>query len=759
LINAIYNTAYVPIQKMQIKASTFTALKSFDDKAPPTLASAWSKDISPITCERICFDLDTTAGFLFIDPTSTIRFMAIPKQVGHDPSPPIVGNMGDDLTQISPCAITVWNEKFIALVASDDVIKFNLPKGTNCPSLTPAPVTQDDATPGYAVHAPITNPGDVLVFSTLPTILPVPYGIPLPNGNFIAKNIFDTFSDTTFPFGKVWMTAMTHIHTYNSGKPLHVHSGLFQASDVIGCPIPDGPLDFAESILATTLAPTIAILQVWDPLYKAAWDHCTKYIPQVTSTKPDPPAPTSPPAPDQELLSALVSALTKSTSTLDTPRATLTEQGKKAEAAIAELKYRLLLSVIADDGTVVHPNLNPSFLECLTASTAHGSTRSFLENLEDFIREQQTPSDDTAEKSFNPLWSYVNLDMKYDRYLATVILNADWFQGHPDTDKMGPSKMASIFAFCAPDTASIEFQLRTAAGLTDNAEHVAGEHASKRQKTTTDILLLNKQHGQGDPLSCVANTFSVLRFMLDSDSPDTQQNTTPVIIRILLAFGKLFREPQFVRWMNFYITAYPWLPHSLIMEIHCSLRPIFQLLSFQGYRRAVQDNRPIDTKVFQDPWDSASATINRLRGSIFANKLGDYSFKPTSYGSAVCPLPKHSKSEQTPATKTPVVKKPLDTNKPKDTKSLSGIVHYTRDGNAPPHCKTVLAKLPNGNLARLCFNHLIEGLYCKNTSNCPFVHINKVSDLDQANKKLFNAWVKDTPNIRFQNTHPPPCCR
>ena len=140
--------------------------------------------------------------------------MAIPKQVGHNPSPPIVGNMGDDLIQISPCAITVWNERFIALVASDNVIKFNLPKGTNYPSLTSTPITQDDPTPGYVVHAPITNPGEVLVFTTLPTILPVPYGIPLLNGNFIAKNIFDPFSDTTYPFGKVWMTAMNaHPHT------------------------------------------------------------------------------------------------------------------------------------------------------------------------------------------------------------------------------------------------------------------------------------------------------------------------------------------------------------------------------------------------------------------------------------------------------------------------------------------------------------------------------------------------------------------
>jgi hypothetical protein len=148
-------------------------------------------------------------------------------------------------------------------------------------------------------------------------------------------------------------------------------------------------------------------------------------------------------------------------------------------------------------------------------------------------------------------------------------------------------------------------------------------------------LLLNKQHGQGDPLSCVANTFAILRFMLNSDTSDANQYTTPVILRILIAFGKLFREPQFVRWVNYYLIAYPWLPHSLIMEIHSALRPIFQLLSYQGYRKAVSDNRPIDTKVFRDPWDSSMATINRLRGNIFANKLADYSFRPTSYGSTV----------------------------------------------------------------------------------------------------------------------------
>ena len=275
----------------------------------------------------------------------------------------------------------------------------------------------------------------------------------------------------------------------------------------------------------------------------------------------------------------------------------------------------------------------------------------FIENLADFTREHQTPTM-MSDKSFNPLWSYVNLDMTYDKYLATVILKADWFQGHPDTDSMGPSKSASVFAFCAPDTTSIEFQLRTAAGLTDNAQHVAGEHASKRQKTSTDILLLNKQHGQGDPLSCVANTFAILRFMLNSDTSDANQYTTPVILRILIAFGKLFREPQFVRWVNYYLPAYAWLPHCLIMELHSSLRPIFQLLSYQGYRKAVAESRPIDAKVFLDPWDSAMATINRrisasidgdfvvfiIGAAAFALQVVSLLFKPRGISAEACTM-------------------------------------------------------------------------------------------------------------------------
>jgi hypothetical protein len=738
--------------------STFSSLRSFDDTAPSILASAWKKDISDVTCERICFDLDTSAGFLFLDPSSTLRFMAIPKQVGHDPTPPIVGNMGDDTKNLSPCTITNWRDMFIALVPDAHVIKFNLTKGSNCPSLTTSPVTPENQTPDFAVLPPIQHPSEALQFALLPTILPVPYGVPLPTGNFLSNAITNTFSAGTYLFGRVWMDAMTQIFATNSGKPFHIHSGLFQADTVIGTAIPDGPKDFSTSNLATNLSPNISVLQVWDPLYRAALDHCTKQVPPATNNTTDlpPPAPTS--TTDPDLISVIVKALSRSISPTenDTPRATLTEQGKKAESAISLLKYRLLLSCVSEDGSVTHPTLNPAFIDCLSSSTAHGATRMFLENLEDFIREHQTPSD--IEQPFNPLMSYVNLDMKYDKYLATVIMNADWFQGHPDTDAMGPSKSASVFAFCAPDTTSIEFQLRTAAGLTDNAQHVAGEHASKRQKTTTDILLLNKQHGQGDPLSCVANTFAILRFMLNSDTSDANQYTTPVILRILIAFGKLFREPQFVRWVNYYLAAYPWLPHSLIMEIHSALRPIFQLLSYQGYRKAVSDNRPIDTKVFQDPWDSAMATINRLRGNIFANKLADYSFRPTSYGSTVCPLPKNQKSEQTPSqqqTKTPIPKKAPDTNRlpspaatPNATSS-TGVVLYTRDGNAPPHCKTVLSKLPNGNLAHLCFNFMVEGLSCKHGPNCRFFHLKKVSDLELANQKLFNAWVKETPTLRF----------
>jgi Zinc finger C-x8-C-x5-C-x3-H type (and similar) len=746
---------------------TFSNLKSFDESAPAILASAWKHGASTLSREKISFDLDTCVGFLFVDPTSSIRFVAVPKQVGYDPTPPIIGNMGDSTDVLSPCSFTTWNETFIALVTTNDVTKFLLSEGTACPYLTTSPVTTENPTPEQAVHAPIQHPGEALRFAILPIFLPVPYGVLIPSGNFAANTLDSSFSDTDYPFGRIWMTAMAHIHSTNAGKPFHLYSGLFQADTVIGTPTPDGPNDFSEYTLATNLSPSISTLQVWDPLYKVALDHCRKCLPLTTTIEtPVPTSLPSPPSTDPDLLAVLVKALTKTISSPDndTPRATLTEQGNKAESAIAQLKYRLLFSCISEDNTINHPSLNPAFTECISAATAHASTRMFIENLADFTREHQTPTM-MSDKSFNPLWSYVNLDMTYDKYLATVILKADWFQGHPDTDKTGPSKSASIFAFCAPDTASIEFQLRTASGLCDNAEHVAGEHASKRQKTTTDILLVNKQHEQPDPLSCIANTYSVLRFMVDPSTSDSCQHTTPVIIRILLAFGNLFREPQFVRWVNYYLIAYPWLPHSLIMELHSALRPIFQLLSYQGYRRAIAENNPIDVKVFQDPWDSASATINQLRGCIFSNKLNHYSFRPTSYGSSVCPLRKQ-KSEQTPSSQQPTkTAPPKKTSDPKksnakdntpNANSSPGILIFTRDGNPPPYCKTIYSKLPNGNLARLCSNFLMQGISCKNGTNCPFVHLSKIGELDKANRALFNTWVKDTPSIKFPPITPTP---
>jgi hypothetical protein len=680
--------------------------------------------------------------------------------------------MGNDTTHISPCTITNWDNSFVALVTEDDLSLFNFVRSSNCPSLTPAPTTPENLTPGFAVHAPIQTPGDALQFTVLPIFLPVPYGVLLPTGNFRDNAFENTFSDATYPLGRVWHQAMTHLHATNEGKPFHLHNGLFNAASVLGTN-DQGTKDFAGYTLATDLSPTVSVLQVWDPLYKVAFDHCNKFTPPPPTIQPNPDQ-QAPTTPDSTLVSALLQALVNNkpnTADQDTPRATLTEHGKKLEATNSMLKTQLLLSYVDADGVLQHPTLNPAFTECILATTSHTSTRLYIENLADFIREHQTPSI-MSEHGYNPLWPYVNLDMMYDKYLATVTMNCDWFQGHPDTDKAGPSKSASVFAFCAPDTASIEFQLRTASGLADHAEHVAGEHASKRQKTSTDILLVNRQHDQGDPLSCIANTFAVIRFMLSQEASDSCQHTTPIILRILMAFGNLFREPQFVRWVNYYLPAYAWLPHCLIMELHSSLRPIFQLLSYQGYRKAVAESRPIDAKVFLDPWDSAMATINRLRGNIFSNKLGDFALRPTSYGSYICPLPKRPKSDHTnttppiknQATKTPSANAkptPKDSAPPSTKQDTSGLVTFVRDGNAPPHCKTILAKLPNGNLARLCSNYIIQGLHCKLGATCPFVHLNKVGDLVKANRVLFSAWVKDTPSLSFPtqtpsgNTTPP----
>jgi hypothetical protein len=134
---------------------TFSNLKLFDESAPAILASAWKQGASTLSREKISFDLDTCLGFLFVDPTSSIRFVAVPKQVGYDPTPPIIGNMGDSTDVLSPCSFTTWNETFIALVTTNDVTKFLLSEGMTCPYLNTSPVTTEDPTPEYAVHAPI----------------------------------------------------------------------------------------------------------------------------------------------------------------------------------------------------------------------------------------------------------------------------------------------------------------------------------------------------------------------------------------------------------------------------------------------------------------------------------------------------------------------------------------------------------------------------------------------------------------------------
>jgi hypothetical protein len=50
----------------------------------------------------------------------------------------------------------------------------------------------------------------------------------------------------------------------------------------------------------------------------------------------------------------------------------------------------------------------------------------------------------------------------------------------------------------------------------------------------------------------------------------------------------------------------------------------------------------------------------------------------------------------------------------------------------------------------------MQGISCKNGTNCPFVHLSKIGELDKANRALFNTWVKDTPSIKFPPITPTP---
>ena len=149
-------------------------------------------------------------------------------------TPPIVGNMGNDLTHISSCSITDWTTSFIGLVTTIHYTNFNLQTGSNCPSLTTAPVTPDDPTPGYAKHAPFQFPGNAFPILPSTPFHPVLYGLPIPHGIFHNDTITNAYTDTTYHFRRVWLHSMSHIHSTNAGKPFHIHNGLFQADTVIG---------------------------------------------------------------------------------------------------------------------------------------------------------------------------------------------------------------------------------------------------------------------------------------------------------------------------------------------------------------------------------------------------------------------------------------------------------------------------------------------------------------------------------------------
>ena len=547
-----------------------------------------------------------------------------------------------------------------------------------------------------------------------------------------------------------------------------ISTHLFQADQVIGN-APNGRADFIDLMLAPSLSPTLGILQAWDPLYTRVLVKCKEAHAEAEaiarSLHPTPLTLPASSAAQDEILRLLSLTVTHNTSQ-GKPSLSQTEQGKAAGAEMAKIKYKLLFAAVSttidmDNGSttqsIVYPTLRTAFLDTVEASTKHDTTRLFHENFTAHLRWAQ--SADTGHW----LTSYANIRFAtYDSYLATSLTNALWASTHPATAPADYKKLLSVFAFLSPDLQLQAFQRRDAAGVMESAECLAQEHAAKRQRMSTEIFTGGSQRDIQDVLIMLANLHGLADFIVEP-TPATK----PIFVQILEAFATLLKTPDARTWFSYHST-YPHLAHSLILSISTTLRPLFQLMTEQDYRRAVVTNAPINPKVFTTPLAVAHQHVSDITGMILSMSITSFQFTPPTFGTLgqIPPPTWGSVPPGTPGnaalgnknkTPEPVNPKPWATPKTPDgqaDKATHGIITFIRDGNPPPHCKTVWVKQPTGQLVRLCSNHLITGLHCKRGATCPFAHVTKLGDLTSDNRKLFLQWVKDTPSLSLTTNSP-----
>ena len=252
-------------------------------------------------------------------------------------------------------------------------------------------------------------------------------------------------------------------------------------------------------------------------------------------------------------------------------------------------------------------------------------------------------------------------------------------------------------------------------------------------KESNRTFIQGRQTTVNDIQSLIANLVTVFYFLTDINSKDN----IPDIIKILESMADMLNNTRFNLYIDYYQKTYPWIPHTILINIHEIVKSFVKIGNDVNLQRNVEYNEKVPAQTYQACWDifyNLQRDINDTMGPVRFLKL--FRIPPSSY---------YNYCEG----KTKRPRDALDFKEKKITKRSHRKMDLAKKGWLVSSVGLDFA-FPKLSRRIPCKFHALLGSECSNM-NCKYLHCMFPHNFNLQDRTTIMKWVNSSLDVNFSD--------
>ena len=304
---------------------------------------------------------------------------------------------------------------------------------------------------------------------------------------------------------------------------------------------------------------------------------------------------------------------------------TATAKRLKATATLHALKIfglRVVTDPMTNAQKVELPTIKESYLELFAASSTAQITQNFCTAYELHAEERADSRDYLLRATELQFLAPMSCNQ---------LINMRWKLSPLDEHVHMLDKQLSVYNFLPPPLigSDAEYNKLVQNSITNYFEEELNQSSKWKQKISTSGFTKGRQGAMEDVLAMYANLDCFTSFVFDYK--EDQAEDYPLVAVCIREYADFITSKKFKNWCGKYISAAPWLPHSVLVLTHSFFTELGKVVCNPANILAIKKGQDLNPAIFKSTFRQHMKVLQQLEDGISRSSLGAFLSPPRSF--------------------------------------------------------------------------------------------------------------------------------